>query len=189
MTLCQCIKLNGQQCSFKAKHGTLFSGIHKACKRFIVDAAVVPTSKITLTPKHIPDSEPKHIPVSGTTKVINLKVSCLRPQYQNQLEWAENPNNVNIGRGNVLRVKTVEGYTSFPSVTSPFANPFTLKKHSREESIVLYEDYIRKKLSEDPNLVDKLLALKGKNLGCWCTPESCHGDVLIRLISETEESE
>ena len=24
--------------------------------------------------------------------------------------------------------------------------------------------------------------MKGKNLGCWCNPEPCHGDVLLELI-------
>jgi len=26
--------------------------------------------------------------------------------------------------------------------------------------------------------------MKGKNLGCWCFPEPCHGNVLLELIDE-----
>ena len=31
---------------------------------------------------------------------------------------------------------------------------------------------------------EELNKLKGKNLGCWCYPEKCHGDVLIELINK-----
>ena len=29
-----------------------------------------------------------------------------------------------------------------------------------------------------------LSELKDKNLGCWCAPSPCHGDVLIKLFKE-----
>ena len=29
-----------------------------------------------------------------------------------------------------------------------------------------------------------LLKLEGKRLGCWCHPEGCHGDVLVRALKE-----
>ena len=45
------------------------------------------------------------------------------------------------------------------------------------------ENYIRKKIIED-NLIEELLDLESKNLGCWCAPNRCHGDVLVKLIEE-----
>ncbi len=27
--------------------------------------------------------------------------------------------------------------------------------------------------------------MKGKNLGCWCAPEPCHGNILLELLSDT----
>ena len=42
--------------------------------------------------------------------------------------------------------------------------------------------YIKEKLDKDPILRQELLEMKGKNLGCWCHPESCHGNVLLELI-------
>jgi hypothetical protein len=27
----------------------------------------------------------------------------------------------------------------------------------------------------------------GKNLGCWCKPEKCHGDILIKIIEELND--
>ncbi len=73
--------------------------------------------------------------------------------------------------------------------TSKWHNPFTLKKHTEEQSLVLYERHIRQKIKEDPIKYD-LNELKGKRLGCWCVttdkpyPLRCHGQVLMKLIKE-----
>jgi hypothetical protein len=32
-----------------------------------------------------------------------------------------------------------------------------------------------------PELVDKVL-------GCWCYPEPCHGDVLLKLVKEYQDA-
>ena len=29
--------------------------------------------------------------------------------------------------------------------------------------------------------MNDLHELEGKTLGCWCKPEKCHGDILIKL--------
>ena len=29
--------------------------------------------------------------------------------------------------------------------------------------------------------------LKNKVLGCWCKPDKCHGDILIKILNEIEE--
>lgn len=70
---------------------------------------------------------------------------------------------------------------------SKWGNPFshkegTLAEHvvgSREEAIAKYEEY----LLSNQELVDALPELKGKILGCWCKPKSCHGDVLLKLAN------
>lgn len=31
--------------------------------------------------------------------------------------------------------------------------------------------------------------LAGKTLGCWCKPNPCHGDVLVKLVQEHLEME
>ena len=36
------------------------------------------------------------------------------------------------------------------------------------------------------NLYDDLDELKGKILGCWCKPNKCHGDVLIKLLKNND---
>jgi hypothetical protein len=61
---------------------------------------------------------------------------------------------------------------------SKWKNPFTVKKHGIDKCLVLYEQLIRETLYDD------LEELDGKVLGCWCKPNRCHGDILIRLLDE-----
>lgn len=62
---------------------------------------------------------------------------------------------------------------------SKWGNPFTIGKDgTREDVIRKYKKYI----ITNPDLLNSLYELKGKILGCWCSPKVCHGDVLIELI-------
>lgn len=49
---------------------------------------------------------------------------------------------------------------------------------SRSEAIARYREWIL----GQPELLADLPELKGKVLGCWCKPKTCHGDVLLDLI-------
>lgn len=67
---------------------------------------------------------------------------------------------------------------------SKWANPFKAPKDgSIEEVLAKYEHYVR-----TSGLINQLNELRGKQLGCWCKPSPCHGDVLIKLIKEMDES-
>ncbi len=64
---------------------------------------------------------------------------------------------------------------------SKWGNPFVLGKDgNREEVITKYEKWIR----TQPELMGSLHELRGKVLGCWCSPSACHGDVLARLANQ-----
>lgn len=73
---------------------------------------------------------------------------------------------------------------------SKWGNPYTHIKDretkaeyvvsTREQAIKLYRDWILLR----PDLLADLHELKGKRLGCYCFPKSCHGDVLVELIKE-----
>jgi len=64
---------------------------------------------------------------------------------------------------------------------SKWGNPFVVGVDgSRDEVIEKYEEWIL----NQQELVAALPELRGKVLGCWCAPLSCHGDVLIRLSKE-----
>lgn len=116
-----------------------------------------------------------------STKVVNVKVSNIRPQYQNLKDWCDDPSNVYIGRKGVVFVDSIR----FPKKDSVWANPFKISAEDNRESVIKkYEKYIRRKLDQGEIGLEDLEKLKGKNLGCWCYPEACHGDVLVRLIEE-----
>lgn len=67
---------------------------------------------------------------------------------------------------------------------SKWGNPYSHKEgtlaefrvNSREEAIKKFEEY----LLSNEDLMKDLPSLRGKVLGCWCAPKSCHGDVLAK---------
>ena len=81
-----------------------------------------------------------------------------------------------------------------------WGNPFThldvptiarIKVKSREEAIKAFEDWLMgtKYGHVEPQrrkwiLINMINMLKGKVLGCYCKPKSCHGDVYVKLLSE-----
>ena len=62
---------------------------------------------------------------------------------------------------------------------SKWGNPFKIGPDgNRIEVIDKYKQWIKTK----PNLLKCLPELDGKRLGCFCKPQSCHGDVLAELL-------
>ena len=63
---------------------------------------------------------------------------------------------------------------------SDWGNPFEMGKDGdRNQVCYNYEKYY---LPHKPSLLNKINNLKGKALGCWCSPEKCHCDSLLKLI-------
>jgi hypothetical protein len=61
---------------------------------------------------------------------------------------------------------------------SQWGNPFAIGPDgTRADVIAKYEAWLR----EQPGLMASVGELRGKVLGCWCAPQACHGDVLVRL--------
>ena len=118
------------------------------------------------------------------TRIANVKVACIRPQYQNLKEWMADPNNVYIARRGIVFIEGVR----FPQKDSPFANPFKVGKNgTREEVINKYRDYIVAKIENGEISYEQIENLKGKTLGCWChgpdeVDPPCHGDVLVKIL-------
>lgn len=51
---------------------------------------------------------------------------------------------------------------------------------SREEAIQKYHEWIM----HQPDLISAARReLKGKVLGCWCAPNPCHGDILLKIAN------
>jgi hypothetical protein len=70
---------------------------------------------------------------------------------------------------------------------SKWGNPYSHKEgtkaefvvSSRKEAIEKYEQY----LLNNQELMDSIGELKGKVLGCWCSPKSCHGEILAKYAN------
>ena len=63
---------------------------------------------------------------------------------------------------------------------SRWGNPFILHiDGTREEIVQLFEEYAIWRLSIQPEWLDSLV---GKNVVCCCTPQKCHGDVLVKIL-------
>lgn len=83
-----------------------------------------------------------------------------------------------------------EAYDVFIGRGSKWGNPFTHIKdkttladvivETREEAIERYREY----LEGNQELLDSLGELEGKVLGCYCKPDSCHGDILLEFLSK-----
>jgi len=79
-----------------------------------------------------------------------------------------------------------------------YGNPFShrdydgvIKVSNRTEAIRAFKDWllgIRYEYVEQGRrqwiLENMEKDLKGKVLGCWCKPKSCHGDIYIELLSD-----
>lgn len=82
--------------------------------------------------------------------------------------------------GKVVHCKR-EPYDVYIGRPSKWGNPFVIEKDgTRKEVIEKYKEW----LLQQKDLMDSLHELKGKNLGCWCSPQACHGDVLSELANK-----
>lgn len=68
---------------------------------------------------------------------------------------------------------------------SRFGNPFVIPKDGdRAEVVEKYRHWLWEQIKSDPNTKQELLALEQyDNLVCFCAPQACHGDVIIRAIA------
>lgn len=65
--------------------------------------------------------------------------------------------------------------------TTCFGNPYRLRKGlHRDTSIYLFRSYV----DTNPVLIRLIKTqLRGKDLVCWCSPKSCHADVLLEIAN------
>jgi hypothetical protein len=104
--------------------------------------------------------------------VVNVKKNYLNKRgIKNFQEWKNRSTSLYIGRQMDHYVKGATG--------SKWANPFLLKLYGRDKCLQLYENYVK----NTPELFNNLSELKDKELGCWCKPAACHGDILIKLLN------
>ena len=92
--------------------------------------------------------------------IVNLK-------YEGDIKsWLDNDNNAYVGRSNRF------------VCNAKWGNPYKLSKfNNRQQVIDLYTKYVLNK----KHLAESVSVLKGKVLGCYCSPNLCHAEVLHKL--------
>lgn len=80
-----------------------------------------------------------------------------------------------------------EPYDVYIGRGSPFGNSYVIGKHgNREQVIAKYRAWFLDKVSNDQAFRSKVMALRGKRLGCFCKPLPCHGDVIVQYLEGGE---
>lgn len=102
------------------------------------------------------------------TRVVNLR---------------REPYDVYIGRAG----KGHDGYFGNP-VRRDEPCPVCSETHtSKGSTLPCFERYARQRIERDPTYRERVQALYGKTLGCFCKPVSaCHGDILAHLAMELQ---
>src|SRR4030042_1681537 len=72
-----------------------------------------------------------------------------------------------------------EKYDVYIGRPSKWGNPFEIGRDGTREDVI--EKYKKWILGNPSLLKDIVPELKGKRLGCWCSPKPCRGDVLAFL--------
>lgn len=101
------------------------------------------------------------------------------PSYQTTLAGDVKTELVNMSTHGRAGVTPIDRSTQF-------GNPFLLKKdggeYTREESVEAYRELFHKEIENDPEFRAAVEELRGKTLGCWCSPQACHGDVILEYL-------
>ena len=64
---------------------------------------------------------------------------------------------------------------------SRFGNPYVIGRHGDRAAVVArFEAAL---LANPELLAAAKTELRGKDLVCWCAPEACHADVLLRIAN------
>ena len=105
---------------------------------------------------------------TSPTKVVNIDRVC------DVNTWYERSNTLYIGRKN----------SRYGLPRSKWANPWIVgEDYTLTESLESYEKYIR-----SSDLYQSLHEIDNKELGCFCHPARCHGDILLKLRAQQKES-
>lgn len=98
----------------------------------------------------------------------------------------------------MIKVVKHKQYPSSYFIARPsiLGNPFVLKKEDKKGSTIpLYKDYFYKKIEEDDvffiaelKKLYRLASIGDLYLGCHCSPEACHGDVIKEFLEKELDS-
>lgn len=95
----------------------------------------------------------------------------------------------------IVHCKSSE-YDTYIGRPSIFGNPFSHKKGTqakvvvatREDAVEKYRQWVEGQIKIPgltPPTMEQVKELKGKVLGCWCSPLACHGDILAEIADNS----
>jgi hypothetical protein len=64
--------------------------------------------------------------------------------------------------------------------TTPYGNPFIMKNNTPSERMRVIIEFDNWLSNQSTFFTEELYT--ARRLGCWCHPQPCHGDVIIRYI-------
>lgn len=95
-------------------------------------------------------------------------------------DWhGDGSKNVYIGRVVPRSKGTFESFWHNPYKIADIKKEGYDENTARNVSIQRYEQYLLSR----PDMIARLPELSNKTLGCWCHPETCHGDVLVKFFN------
>jgi len=109
--------------------------------------------------------------LSGKTVVANVSVNSPDKAL---VEWAK-------ANGYFVYVGDNENHTGYKR--SDWYNSFKMGKDKSEAKRNAVCESYKNQLINTPELLARLPELKGKVLGCWCSPLRCHGHYLAGLAN------
>jgi hypothetical protein len=75
-------------------------------------------------------------------------------------------------------------YIGRPSI---FGNPIRLNDptddREREQVLARYAGYFEARIASDAAFRRAVESLRGRDLGCWCAPRRCHGEVILAWLA------
>ena len=74
-----------------------------------------------------------------------------------------------------------EPYDIYIGRPSKWGNPFIIGRDGKRNEVV---NKFRVWCLRQRGIMDSLGELRGRTLGCWCSPLQCHGDVLAELADD-----
>ena len=86
--------------------------------------------------------------------------------------------NLNVETFDVYGGRLGHGYDGW------LGNPFKVGRFvSREKSIALHREYFLARVERGGRFRERVLGLRGKRIGCFCKPQSCHLDVVAEYVN------
>ena len=84
--------------------------------------------------------------------------------------------------------KYKDNYDVYIGRPSVFGNPYIEGEDgNRNEVIEKFRIYFYNRIEKDEKYKEKVLSLKGKKLGCFCKPRSCHGDIYVEYLENEQK--